>query len=139
MRLHFLSENSFWKFCIPIGFLPKSIEKSIEFSLSLRINTILPIIEYYCSSFIDIEFDKSKLILNGRTNDFNIVSNSLFWLKFRTENLSSVIIQKYNQEYYAALSIICEYGENSIDEDESSGEYFFLIDRSGSILEKFAD
>ena len=127
-----LSENSFWKFCTPVDFLPKSIGKDMEFFLDIRINTVLPILEYFCSSDVEVELDQSKLVLSGRTNDFNVVSNSLFWVKFRTENLSTMIIQKCNQEYYAALSFICEYEENKRD-DEGSGEYFFLIDRSGSM------
>lgn len=126
------SKENFWKFEMPEGIV---LQPSIEYKVHLSILSDVPIQQY--KSNWDFDYTTNHNSLSGlycsSTKPFN--PDPLEFSYKTTENIEpKLIIQSNGHSYAAMLSFIPYYNDSETPDDyESTGEFIFIIDRSGSM------
>ena len=77
------------------------------------------------------------MLLSGNLNQEALIKpEETLWIKYKScnTNLPTCIVQKLGEKYAAMMSFIPYSDENtSIEDVEGTGEYIFVLDRSGSM------
>lgn len=155
------AEDGNWCFRIPLAYTPKygkpaATDKKgagpefvkgknlpYKWHLNMTVRTSKPITRMASPSHkIDVEFKDSSKQAIINLADRNEVPDSDLIVSFKTEEFStpSAILQKSPEfdGYAALISFYPSLGEEKateeeVDEDDGSGEYFFVLDCSGSM------
>ncbi|OMJ93221.1 hypothetical protein SteCoe_3795 [Stentor coeruleus] len=132
------NEENLWKIKIPNGFIPFGEEYNfIESELDVTLKNHEAISNINSNITLDAKLSDDRLYYEGYCKNFhrNFTEGSV-WISYSTEvsNLPICYYQKQGDSYAIALSII-PYSDmlTPIQFMEGTGEYIFLLDRSGSM------
>lgn len=129
------TEESSWKFQSPIGYIPISETKKPNFEFLIEIIQDFEISSYSSNYPLVWTTENKKILIGNFGFESKSVHEDVIWVKFRTEstNFPSCILQKANGKCAAMMSFI-PYSLEDISLDlEGTGEFLFVLDRSGSM------
>jgi von Willebrand factor A domain-containing protein 5 len=123
-----------WKLAIPAGFIPSDPE---SFAVLVAIYSSAQICSYESNCGLAFERSPDGMTLQGNVENRSFkLNNRVLWVRYKAENTTTLncIYQRVGQKTAAMLSFIPYVDENTcIDDAESTGEYIFVLDRSGSM------
>jgi von Willebrand factor type A domain/Vault protein inter-alpha-trypsin domain len=131
------SDSCDWKLPLPSGFIPSENKNTFNLDIIAEILSRSAISSYSSNYPLVWEVSPDSLYAKGVLNTQVPSSNEpTIWIKYRSgvTNTPSCIIQRIGNKYACMLSFIpfCD-DIDSIEEVEGTGEYLFVLDRSGSM------
>ncbi|OMJ72557.1 hypothetical protein SteCoe_28973 [Stentor coeruleus] len=129
------SEKDFWEFQFISGFIPLGIKKyNLEFIIEVKSDC--EIMDYSSTWVVIINKsdDGKRLIANIDESQFNPDTNLVFKYSTASIIIPKCLIQQRGSKYAAMLSFI-PYCDKTTDifDLESTAEFIFVLDRSGSM------
>ena len=129
-----ITEDCFWKLLIPAEFILVDRSNVVEFVFGVEITTNSVISSY--SSNYPLVWESNGLIVTGRLNIQNqFTAEDSIWVKYQASNTNvpTCIIQKLENKFAAMMSFIPFAPDVSLNDAEGTGEFIFVLDRSGSM------
>ena len=129
-----ITEDCFWKLLIPAEFILVDRSNVVEFVFGVEITTN-SIISSYSSNY-PLVWESNGLIATGRLNIQNqFTAEDSIWVKYQAinTNVPTCIVQKLENKFAAMMSFIPFAPGVSLNDAEGTGEFIFVLDRSGSM------
>ena len=131
-----LSTNeSFWNLNIPAGFIPLSPDYKLNLNFSVEIIANSPVTSYSSNYPLVWESDGQCFVRGVLEEKSKINLENRIWIKYKSEDtgVPSCIVQKLQGKYAALMSFVPFSTDEMGDDLEGTGEFIFLLDRSGSM------
>lgn len=129
------SDESNWKFSMPSGFLPISSDKSLEFQFSIEIIADCIITSYSSNYPLTWTGDGQNFIRGVLNDSHKFKPENMITVKYKTGNTNepSCIVQRLGNKFAAMMAFVPFCLEEIKDDIEGTGEFIFVLDRSGSM------
>ena len=121
-----------WNIVVPLDcFTDYKIIK--DYSMFFNLQTSRSILKHSCNFSNNLKLSENKLSLIGKITSFKD-TDLIITFDTSDSQIPSCIFQRYQNAYYAMISVIPKFEDQiSLNDAEGNGEFIFLLDRSGSM------